>query len=206
MEMKKIVIGVALISFTLIGAMAALPLLVPIWQQYRPRPVVPVDNAMRQQTIDTLVARVRHHYVFPDKAAQVETLLRRRQRDGASDAIADGEQLASQKKVAILIGPDTMSAPEDFAYTMQPLKRATLIGERSWGDGHPTFVYRLGDHFAGLIPNARTISPITNTKWECVGVIADIAAAPADALCVATAHLLRNNLKTAGVRPTLPTQ
>jgi hypothetical protein len=357
--MKKLVIGVALVSFTLIGAVAALPLVVPIWQQYRPRPVVLVDSAMRQQTIDALVAKVKDHYVFPDKAAQVETLLRKRQREGAYDAITDGETLAAaltsdiasvaadkrmrvefdpdvlppdrlreselpvgpvstgwiddlgrkmakfgvekvermpsnigypeltafpfpemtaakyddamdkladtdsliidlrrnggdvptlvallasyffdqrtrlnfiwwrdtsttsqlwttdslagkrygaQKKIAILIGPNTMSAAEDFAYTMQTLKRATLIGERTWGGAHPTFVYRLGDHFAGLIPNARTISPITNTNWESVGVIPDIAAAPADAMRVATAHLLRSDLKTAGVRSTPPAQ
>jgi hypothetical protein len=359
MDMKKIVVGVALVSFALIGAVAALPLLVPLWYQFRPRPVVPVDSALRQQTIDALAAQVEAHYVFPDKAAQVETLLRRRQREGAYDAIADGEQLAAaltrdiasvaadqhmrvefdpdvlpperpstselphapastgwiddfgrkmadfgvqkvevapsnigylqlsafpfaeltadkygaamdkladtdaliidlrknsggvptsvallasyffdqrtrlnaiwwrdtgrteqlwtaqalagkryggQKKVAILIGPGTQSAAEDFAYAMQALKRATLIGARTWGGAHPTFVYRLGDHFAGLIPNRRSISPITGTNWEGVGVIPDIAAAPAQALAVARAHLLRGERNTASVRPMLPVQ
>jgi hypothetical protein len=355
--MKKLVIGVTLVSLALIGTVAALPVILPIWQEYRPRPVVPVDSAMRQQAIDALVARVKDHYVFPDKAAQVETLLRQRQRNGAYDAIADGEQLAAaltrdmasvaadkhmrvdfdpevlppqrprkselpsapvstgwidaigrkmakfgveqvelmpsnigylqlsafpfpeltadkygaamdklagtdsliidlrengggvptsvallasyffdqrtrlngiwwrdtgrtdqlwtaetlagkrygaQKKVAILIGPHTRSAAEDFAYTMQTLKRATLIGARTWGGAHPTFSYRLGDHFTGRIPNARTISPVTNTNWEGVGVIPDIQAAPADAMAVAKAHLLRSDLNTADVRPALP--
>lgn len=356
--MKKLVVGVALVSFTLIGAVAALPL----WEQYGPRPAVPVvqvDSAMRQQTIDALVTQLRAHYVFPDKAAQIATLLRERQRSGAYDAITDGEQLAAaltadmasvaadkhmrveffndvlplqrprkselpsapaptgwidtiarkmsnvgvekvelmpsnigylelsafpfpemtadkyaaamdklagtdsfiidlrengggvptsvallasyffdqrtrlnaiwwrdtgrtdqlwtaeglagrrygaQKKVAILIGPHTKSAAEDFAYTMQTLKRATLIGARTWGGAHPAFPYRLGDHFGCRIPNARTISPITNTNWEGIGVIPDIAAAPADGIRAATAHLLRSDLNTAGIRPMLPAQ
>jgi hypothetical protein len=355
--MKKWVIGIALVPVVFVGAIVALPLVLPVWEQYRPRPVVPVDSAMRQQTIDALVAQVRAHYVFPEKAAQVETLLRQRQRNGAYDAIAGGEQLAAaltqdmasvagdkhmrvefspevlppqrprksempnapaptgwidvidrkmdnfgvekvelmpsnigylelsafpfpeltadkygaamdklagtdsliidlrengggiptsgallasyffdqrtrlngiwwrdtgrtdqlwtaealagkrygaQKKVAILIGPRTRSAAEDFAYTMQTLKRATLIGARTWGGAHGTFSYRLGDHFTGRIPNARTISPVTNTNWEGVGVIPDIVAAPADALAAARAHLLRSEPPPPGVQVALP--
>ena len=286
--MKKIVIGVTLVSLALIGTVAALP----FWEQYRPRPVVVVNDAVRKQTVDALVAQVRDHYVFPAKAAPVETLLRQRQRNGSYDAITDGdkhmsvvfspeilppqrqrpsglpsgppsnigylalsafpypqmtagkygaamdkladtdalvidlrdnggggptsvallisyfvdqrtqlngirfrdtgithqlwteEKLAgkrygAQKHVAILIGPDTRSAAEDFAYTMQAMGRATLIG-------------------------ARTISPITNTNWGGIGVLPDIAAVPADAMAVAKAHLLRSALGKAGVRPALP--
>ena len=68
---------------------------------------------------------------------------------------------------------------------MQALKRATVIGARTWGGAHPTRPYRLGDHFFVLLPNRRSISPITHSNWEGAGVIPDIAAAPADALAVA---------------------
>lgn len=90
-----------------------------------------------------------------------------------SDKLA-GKHYGEQKKVAILIGPNTRSAAEDFAYTMKTLKRATLIGTRTWGGAHPAFNYRLGDHFNARIPNVRTTSPITKTNWASVGVIPDI--------------------------------
>lgn len=365
--MKKIVIGVTLVSVALIGTVAALPailpVLLPIWEQNRPLPTVVVDGAMRQQAVDSLVAKLEAHYVFPEKVKPIETLLRQRLRNGDYDALSNGEQLAktltadmasvahdlhmevdfsravvpsqedlpgatrpkpeqdlffmrwidalgrkmakfgvqkaeplpsnigllaltrfsrpelsgdkyaaaldklagtgamiidlrgnsggspqavallvsyfvdkrtrlndiysrdtglteqfwtedtlagkrygAQKKVAILVGPNTRSAAEDFAYTMQAMKRATVIGGRTWGGAHPTGGYRLGDHFIGFIPNARSISPITHTNWEGVGVIPDIAATPADAMAVAEAHLLRSAPGKAGVRPALPVQ
>jgi hypothetical protein len=362
--MKKIIIGIALISFALIGTVLALPTVLPIWQQYRPRPTVPVDGAMRAQAIDALVDQVGAHYVFPAKTEQIETLLRQRQRNGDYNAFTDGDKLAktltadmasvvhdlhmrvefspevlppqpvrargtsgpgaqqgpffmqwidalgrkmapmgvdkvdlmpsnigylkmsgfarpelsgpkygaamdkladtgamiidmrgngggsaqavgvlisyfvdqrtrlndiyiretaiteqmwttdalagkrygAQKKVVILIGPNTFSGGEDFAYTMQALKRATLVGERTRGGAHPTGTYRLADHFVARIPDARSISPITGTNWEGVGVIPDIKTAPGEALAVAKAHLLRTEARAAGTRVALPAQ
>jgi hypothetical protein len=355
--MKKWIIGIALLLAASYGVVANLSLILPIWYQYRPRPVVPVDAAMRQQAVASLVTELNAHYVFPEKAQHIETRLRQRQRDGAYNAIGNGEQLAktltadmlavaadlhmrvvfspevlppqrspqgprkpalpapgprgwidrigmkmakfgvekvdhlpssvgylqlsgfpspeytadkyavamdkladtdaliidlrgnrggspasvallvsyfvdqrtelngiwsrdtglterlwtedtlagtrygAQRKVAILVGPETRSAGEDFAYTMQALGRATLVGARTWGGAHPTGGYRLGDHFMAMIPIARSISPITGTNWEGVGVIPDIAAAPADALNVATAHLARQRIADAGAPP-----
>ncbi len=103
----------------------------------------------------------------------------------------DGKRYGGRKPVVILAGPGTMSAGEDFAYTMQALKRATVIGERTWGGAHPARPYRLGDHFFAVIPDARSISPITRANWEGVGVIPDIAAKPDRALAVAKEHLQR---------------
>jgi C-terminal processing protease CtpA/Prc len=103
----------------------------------------------------------------------------------------DGKRYGGKKPVLILTGPGTTSAGEDFAYTMQALKRATLIGERTWGGAHPTRPVRLGDHFFAAIPNARSISPITHTNWEGVGVVPDIAATPDKALAMAKAVLER---------------
>ncbi len=103
----------------------------------------------------------------------------------------EGKRYGARKNVAILIDGRTCSAGEDFAYTMQGLGRATLVGARSCGAAHPTRPFRLTDHFRAAIPIARSISPITGTNWEGVGVIPDIASAPAGALAAATAHLLR---------------
>jgi hypothetical protein len=343
---KKWIVIPSLLVLTVIGATVTMPLWRPFWEAHRPRPKVVVDSAMRAEAVDTLVAKLNDHYVFPDKARQIEALLRQRQHEGKYDG-TDGEQLARQlsddiggiahdkhlevifspdpvppddavgpppasladwekraniamrvfryvsnlgvekvdhvsprigylkisgfpppflvaekyaaamdkladtdglimdlrdnrgggpdgvallisyfvdertrlndlwqrdtgitrqqwtenkldgkryggkKPVVILAGPDTMSAGEDFVYTMQALKRATVIGERTWGGAHPARPYRLGDHFVAVIPDARTISPITHANWEGVGVIPDIAATTDNALAMARDLLQR---------------
>ncbi|MEX0144004.1 peptidase S41, partial [Massilia sp. LMS1-1-1.1] len=45
----------------------------------------------------------------------------------------DGKRYGGKKPILILTGPDTKSAAESFAYQMQALKRAKVIGERTWG-------------------------------------------------------------------------
>jgi hypothetical protein len=316
----KLVVLLFMLSLVLIAAFAVMP------------SEVVLDGAMRAQVIDTLVAELNRHYVFPTTAKQIETLLRKRQQDGKYDAISNGVQFASQltadmasvahdvhmkvrfspsflrpdrepdpvtnaapnrhhgidnvahltpgigylrisafpspalvadkyasvmnelsdtdaliidvrsnrggaarsvallisyfvdqrtrlndiwsrdsgqtrqfwtedrldgkryggkKPVVILAGPGTASAGEDFTYTMQALKRATVIGERTWGGAHPVTLYRLSGHFYAAIPNSRSISPITHTNWEGTGVTPDIKAPPADALAVAKDLLQR---------------
>lgn len=103
----------------------------------------------------------------------------------------DGKRYGGKKPVVILTGPATKSAGEDFAYTMQTLKRATVVGEPTWGGAHPTRPYRLSDHFEAVIPSRRTISPITQSNWEGSGVIPDVAAKPDHALEVAKELLQR---------------
>ncbi|MFC5548913.1 S41 family peptidase [Massilia aerilata] len=93
----------------------------------------------------------------------------------------EGQAYGGRKPVLILAGPRTASAGEDFTYTMQALKRPTVIGERTWG----------GDHLYAAIPAYRSISPITHANWEGKGMTPDVAAAPATALGVAKALLRR---------------
>lgn len=97
----------------------------------------------------------------------------------------DGKRYGGKKPVLILVGPETASAGEDFAYTMQAMKRATLIGQPTWGGAHPVSPHRIGEHFYAVIPSQRSISPITGSNWEGVGVVPDIAATPDSALAVA---------------------
>jgi retinol-binding protein 3 len=97
----------------------------------------------------------------------------------------DGKRYGGRKPVLILVGPETASAGEDFAYTMQAMQRATVIGQPTWGGAHPVSRYRIGEHFYAVIPSQRSISPITGSNWEGVGVTPDIAATPDSALAVA---------------------
>jgi len=108
----------------------------------------------------------------------------------------DGKRYGGKKPVVILTGPGTMSAGEDFAYTMQAMKRATVIGERTWGGAHPARPYRLGEHFFAVIPDARPINPVTHADWEGTGVTPDIQAPPDKALAAAK-DLLQRRLREA---------
>lgn len=108
-----------------------------------------------------------------------------------------GKRYGGRKPVLILAGPRTGSAGEDFTYTMQALKRATVIGERTWGGAHPLTSWRLGDHLFAGIPAYRSISPITHGNWEGAGVMPDVAAPSARALGVAQALLQRQTRLTA---------
>jgi hypothetical protein len=103
----------------------------------------------------------------------------------------DGKRYGGKKPVLILAGPNTKSAAESFAYQMQALKRATVIGERTWGGANASRPYRLSEYFAAFIPSRRSISPITLTNWEGTGVIPDVAAKVDDALAAAKALMQR---------------
>ena len=95
--MKKKWIAIpSLLVLTVIGAFATVPMWRPIWDNLMPQPKVVVDSAMRVEAVNTLVAKLNDHYVFPDKAKQIEAVLRQRQHEGKYDGITDGEQLAKQ--------------------------------------------------------------------------------------------------------------
>ena len=102
-----------------------------------------------------------------------------------------GKRYGSKKPVLILAGPETKSAAESFAYQMQALKRAKVIGERTWGAAHAARPYRLNEHFGIFIPSKRPISPITHTNWEGTGVTPDVAAKVNDALAAAKVLMQR---------------
>lgn len=110
----------------------------------------------------------------------------------------DGKRYGGKKPVFILAGPNTKSAAESFAYQMQALKRATVIGERTWGGANASRPYRLSEHFVAFIPSRRSISPITHADWEGTGVAPDVAAKVDDALATAK-ELMQRQLN--GARP-----
>jgi hypothetical protein len=80
------------------------------------------------------------------------------------------------KPIFILTSPRTFSAAEEFAFNLQTLKRAVVVGDTSGGGAHPTLTLRLNAHFHIAVPVARYINPISRTNWEAVGVAPDLRA------------------------------
>ena len=90
-----------------------------------------------------------------------------------------------RKDVYVLTSQNTFSAAEDFSYSLQNLKRITIIGETTGGGAHPVEQTAASDHFIIHIPQGRSISAITKTDWEGTGVKPDIPVSAKDALLTA---------------------
>ena len=90
--------------------------------------------------------------------------------------------------VYVLISGQTGSAAEEFAYDLQQLGRATLVGETTIGMAHPVQPFPLDDGFAINVPIGRPINPISGADWQGSGVAPDVAVPAAEAL--ASAHEL----------------
>jgi hypothetical protein len=101
--------------------------------------------------------------------------------------VVPGPSLAD-KDLYILTSRDTFSAPEAFAYDMQALGRAKIVGEVTGGGAHGTKPYRLSAHFIASIPFNRGINAVTHTDYEGVGVKPDVQVPAREALL--TAHIL----------------
>lgn len=97
----------------------------------------------------------------------------------SSPAWVPGRPFGERKPLYILTSRRTFSAAEAFAYNLQALGRATVVGEVTGGGAHPFEYRRVHPHFAVDLPEAKSINPITGTNWERVGVKPDVAV-PAD--------------------------
>ncbi|MEL6230344.1 MAG: S41 family peptidase [Cyanobacteria bacterium J06627_3] len=78
-----------------------------------------------------------------------------------------------ERPIYLLIGPETATAAEEFAYTLKQLKRATLIGETTAGKANPGAGQRLNDHFWMFLPTGQVINSVTGDNWEGSGVLPD---------------------------------
>ena len=94
------------------------------------------------------------------------------------------------KPVYLLTSRRTFSGAEEFAYDLQVLKRAMVVGERTRGGAHPGREYPLSDSIDVFIPSGRAINPITGGNWEGRGVQPDVEVSEADALRVAHVRAL----------------
>ncbi len=87
----------------------------------------------------------------------------------------------------LLIGKNTFSAAEIFAYDLQARKRAVLIGEPTKGGAHSIDLFKIDDQFEICISTSRAVNPVTGGNWEGAGVIPDVRVAPEQALDTAIA-------------------
>lgn len=93
-----------------------------------------------------------------------------------------GSRFFSNIPIYVLISNRTFSAAEEFAYDLQVLHRALLIGETTGGGAHPVSPQLITNGFIGFIPYARAVNPVTKTNWEAVGVKPDVKVDPNIAL------------------------
>jgi len=105
------------------------------------------------------------------------------------------------RPVYVLIDSETGSGAEEFAYDLQAMGRATLVGQTTWGGATPGGFRPLAEGFAAFIPMMVVSNTVTGTNWEGVGVLPDVETPADEALDVAHRLALEAILRGAdGVR------
>jgi hypothetical protein len=95
-----------------------------------------------------------------------------------------GKRLA-EVPMYILTSGYTFSGAEGFAYRLQVLERATIVGERTAGGANAGGALDVGPIFRAYMPMGRPVDRDTKGNWEGVGVAPDVAAPAREALAVA---------------------
>ncbi len=96
------------------------------------------------------------------------------------------------KEVYVLINKGTFSAAEEFAYNLQALGRATLVGQNTRGAANAREQFQVDEHYFINIPTQRTVNPKTKTNWEGKGVAPDLEAASEASFALAYRMALRS--------------
>ena len=106
--------------------------------------------------------------------------------------VAEGLGYGTARKVYILIGKETFSAGEDFAYALKSSGRATIVGAPTEGGGaHPCAPRRINSHFMIFVPTGRAINAVTHTNWQKTGVQPDLLVAEKKALDAAQVEIAK---------------
>lgn len=102
--------------------------------------------------------------------------------EATTSATVAGQRFPKDLPVYVLTSSETFSGAEEFAYNLQNLKRATIVGETTGGGAHPVKAVRLDGRFVVMMPFLRAENPITKTNWEGSGVHPDVAVPASQAL------------------------
>lgn len=86
------------------------------------------------------------------------------------------------KPVFVLVDGETGSGAEEFAYDLQAMNRATLVGQTTSGAATPGGYRPLSGGFVAFIPMGIVSHVVTGTNWEGVGVRPDVEVASEEAL------------------------
>lgn len=95
------------------------------------------------------------------------------------------------KPTFILTSKDTFSGAEALAYSLQALKRAVIVGERTAGGAYSGGRQSINAHFDLLLSTGRSFNAVTKTDWEGTGVQPDVAVPADQALEAALAEVRR---------------
>jgi retinol-binding protein 3 len=137
-------------------------------------------------------------YLF-DKPTHINSLLMRRgdktEKIDFKTGTPKGKRYSNP--VYVIVSKRTGSGAEEFAYNLQTQKRATILGENTWGGANPGGNVRLNDHFMAFIPVGMAQNPITMTNWEGTGVTPDVKCDPKESLKLAQIMAIKKLLETA---------
>lgn len=104
----------------------------------------------------------------------------------------DGISFGSDKPIYVLTSQKTFSGGEEFAYDLQKLKRAKIVGEHTGGGANPGDWITLQPHFNAFIPTGTSINPYSHSNWEGDGVKPDVGVPCSRALDVARSMVLQD--------------
>jgi hypothetical protein len=125
-------------------------------------------------------------YLFSTRTHLLNRTLR-----GRSDVIEvwTGDEVPGPRvpnvPVYVLTSADTFSAGEGFAFALQKIGRAVIVGERTGGGGYSGTFARLPNGFTMFVSTGRTFDPRSGTGWQVDGVRPDREAPASEALDVA---------------------
>jgi C-terminal processing protease CtpA/Prc len=96
-------------------------------------------------------------------------------------------------KLYILVNKHTASATEGFAFAMQKMHRATVIGDTTAGAGIAGTMIPLKENLVVFMPVKMVAAPESEQGWEGIGVIPDVPVKGEDAR-IAAENLIKKEL------------
>ena len=121
---------------------------------------------------------------FFERQTALSNTIRRAQGTSTQDRTlpyVPGPRLADAE-LFILTSAKTFSAAEAFAFSLQQLKRATIVGEVTRGGANAGRYTDVPPNFRLFVSNAHAVSAATGATWDKVGIQPDVAVPAAEAL------------------------